>query len=222
MELMMKIHNVKSIGDFTMRFPLDRGLYAITGENASGKSTLVACASTVFFTMPMYEYFGRPNGNASIEFTLGDATRGWHYRNGSWVQEFSSNRMGIKGFYEGSIVFGNRFKDATFATINKLDRITPNDLEIADNFIKTNLGLILHDDANYYDPLYKIKSQVAKVKQLVGEPYFYKINNKYISQIRMSTGENLLISILNSIHIVCRRRPQHLNLSPCIVFLDEI
>lgn len=36
MELKMKIHNVKSITDFSMSFPLDNGLYAITGENATG------------------------------------------------------------------------------------------------------------------------------------------------------------------------------------------
>ena len=46
MELIMHISNVKSIKDITFSFPLEKGLYAITGENASGKSTLVACASS--------------------------------------------------------------------------------------------------------------------------------------------------------------------------------
>ena len=57
MELIMHIKNVKTIKDLRFTFPLEKGLYAITGENASGKSTLVACASSVFFSMPMYEYF---------------------------------------------------------------------------------------------------------------------------------------------------------------------
>ncbi len=39
----MHINNVKSIKSLTFSFPLEKGLYAITGENASGKSTLVAC-----------------------------------------------------------------------------------------------------------------------------------------------------------------------------------
>ena len=38
MELVMQIKNVKSIKDITFSFPLERGLYAITGENASGGS----------------------------------------------------------------------------------------------------------------------------------------------------------------------------------------
>ena len=84
MELVMRIRNVKSIKDMTFSFPLEKGLYAITGENASGKSTLVACASSVFFHMPMNEYFGKPRGGASIEFTLNDTTRKWEYSDNKW------------------------------------------------------------------------------------------------------------------------------------------
>ena len=54
MELKMHIKNVKSINELNFVFPLEKGLYAITGENGSGKSTLVACASTVFFQMSMF------------------------------------------------------------------------------------------------------------------------------------------------------------------------
>ena len=75
MDLVMNIKNIKSIKDFTFRFPLEKGLYAITGENASGKSTIVACAATVFFRMSMNEYFGRPEEEASIKFTLGETSR---------------------------------------------------------------------------------------------------------------------------------------------------
>ena len=74
MNLTMKIRNIKNIADLEINFPLDKGLYAITGENGAGKSTLIACASTVFYQLPMYDYFGRPN-NATIDFTLGN-TRG--------------------------------------------------------------------------------------------------------------------------------------------------
>ena len=70
MDLVMHIRNVKSIKDITFSFPLEKGLYAITGENTSGKSTLVACASCVIFHMPMNEYFGKASSASSIEFTL--------------------------------------------------------------------------------------------------------------------------------------------------------
>lgn len=75
----MHIKNVKSINELNFVFPLEKGLYAITGENGSGKSTLVACASTVFFQMSMYEYFGRPEEEAEISFELDGSTRKWMY-----------------------------------------------------------------------------------------------------------------------------------------------
>ncbi len=50
MELVMKIKNIKGINEFDFSFPLDKGIYAITGENGSGKSTLISCASTVFYS----------------------------------------------------------------------------------------------------------------------------------------------------------------------------
>lgn len=72
MELVMKIKNIKGINEFDFSFPLDKGIYAITGENGSGKSTLISCASTVFYSMPMYEHFGRPK-DAVIEFDINGA-----------------------------------------------------------------------------------------------------------------------------------------------------
>ena len=35
MGIAMKIHNIKSIKDFEFEIPTEKGLYAITGENAS-------------------------------------------------------------------------------------------------------------------------------------------------------------------------------------------
>ena len=150
MELVMHINNVKSISDLTFSFPLDRGLYAITGENASGKSTLVACASSVFFNMPMIEYFGRPSGVSSIEFTLGDASRKWEYSEGRWQSLSSKKRMLIGGFYEGSIIFGNRFRDTNMNALRTLDRVSEEDIEPAEEFVQSNLGIILHNNSDYY------------------------------------------------------------------------
>lgn len=49
MKLKMHISKIKCIRDLTIELPIERGLYAITGKNGSGKSTIVACASSVFF-----------------------------------------------------------------------------------------------------------------------------------------------------------------------------
>ena len=120
MNLEMKIKNIKGISEFDFSFPLEKGIYAITGENGSGKSTLISCASTVFYSMPMYEHFGRPL-NATIDFAIGATTRSWHYDGKKWESWNSEEKMKINGFYEGSIIFGNRFKDTKMSVINLLD-----------------------------------------------------------------------------------------------------
>ena len=223
MELVMHINNVKSIKDITFSFPLEKGLYAITGENASGKSTLVACASCVFFRMPMNEYFGKPSGLASIEFTLGEATRKWEFSNNKWQGSSSQKRMSLSGFYEGSVIFGNRFKDANFNALRILDNINPDDVIEADEFVRSNLGIILHNDSAYYRELYSIKEPVKRELRLAGHPYFYQVDDgKYISQARMSTGENLLITILHSLNLRRYNKLKFHDGRPFIIFLDEI
>ncbi len=223
MELVMHINNVKSIKDITFSFPLEKGLYAITGENASGKSTLVACASCVFFHMPMNEYFGKPSGPASIEFTLGDATRKWEFSDNKWKGSSSRKKMTLSGFYEGSVIFGNRFKDTNFSALRALDNIKPDDVVEADEFVRANLGLILHNKSSYYSKLYSIKESVKRSLRLAGHPYFYQVDDgKFISQARMSTGENLLITILHSLNLRRYSKQRFDDERPFIVFLDEI
>lgn len=222
MDLTMKIRNIKNINELEIRFPLDKGLYAITGENGVGKSTLIACASTVFYQLPMYDYFGRPQ-NASIEFAMGETSRGWVFLKNRWLANNSDVKMKLAGFYEGSIIFGNRFKDTKFSVIRILDRLTINDMSVADDFVRTNLGLILHDDRDYYKELYVIESSVAHEKGITGTPYFYRSKKgELINQARMSTGENLLVSILHSLQLLYNKRTKHTDGWPCIVFLDEI
>ena len=225
MNLNMIINNVKCINLLEFSFPLEPGIYAITGENGSGKSTLVACASSVFFSMPMIEYFGRPDSDASIKFEMDGATREWkfEYNNKRWNQGSSLNKMKINGFYEGSIMYGNRFKNAYLSKINNLDDIKESDVEKAEEFVLKNLGLILHDNTYYYENLYSLKDNTHLDCAFSGKPYFIKTESgRFISQLRMSTGENLLISILHSLSLVKEKRKRNTEKRYGIVFLDEI
>lgn len=222
MDLNIKIQNIKCIKNLEISFPLESGIYAITGENGSGKSTLIACASTIFYQMKMYDYFGRPK-NGLIQFTIGDATRGWEYKGRSWRQLPTSHKMVLNGFYEGSIIFGNRFKDTNFSVIRILDRLSESDIIPADDFVKSNLGMILHNDNAYFKSLFILKKDVAQKSGLTSDPYFFKTDEGVlVSQARMSTGENLLISILHSLKILYDKRALHHDARPYNVFLDEI
>lgn len=222
MNLNMTIKNVKCIKELTFSFPLEAGIYAITGENGSGKSTVISCASSVFYQMPMTEFFGCPN-NASIEFELKGTTRKWVFDGQKWYPESSKNKMKINGFYEGSIIFGNRFRDTKLSVINVLDQVSISDLYQASAFVKENLGLILRNDKDYYSNLYVVKKHIADKMGLTRITYCnISKSGNIISQPRMSTGENLLLSILSSLEALCNKRTTHNDGRPCIVFLDEI
>lgn len=83
--------------------------------------------------------------------------------------------------------------------------------------IRKNLGLILQGDEDYYEKLYEVPREYAKFDSSI---FFYEKNGIQVSQFHMSTGENLLLSILNSLYIKNKERK---NASKqCIIFLDEI
>ncbi|MBK3510453.1 ATP-dependent nuclease [Pseudomonas sp. MF6747] len=221
MNLNVKINKVKSIKSLEIDLPVEKGLYAITGLNGSGKSTLVACASTVFFNMPMNEYFGSTDDDASITFKLDNATRSWTKNDkGKWIRE-SRGGMAIKGFYEGSIIYGTRFRNTSIHILRKLDKVESAKLNPGAEFIRQSLGKILHNNSEFYEKLFKISNADAGPDiQFSGDIFYYEKDGRRVSQFHMSTGENLLVSILNSINF---RNNDRANLNkPCIMFLDEI
>lgn len=221
MKLSMKINKIKSINSLEIDFPIEKGLYAITGLNGSGKSTLVTCASSVFFNMPMKAYLGATDQDASISFALDGSTRSWNKSpKGSWIRS-SVGAMNIKGFYEGSIIFGNRFRNTNYEIIKQHDLIDGSKLGLADEFIRKNLGKILHNDENFYESLFKLNIKDAGEEAgFKGDIFYYEKNSRRVSQFHMSTGENLLVSVLHSINL---RNSDRANLTkPCVMFLDEI
>ena len=218
MGITMKIHNIKSIKDFTFEIPTEKGLYAITGENASGKSTIITCASTAFYNPLMYSYFGEPYDGSKIQFKYKNRERSIESRGKRWFG--SRKNLGITGFFEGSLVFGNRFKDIDFKILKRLSNVTKDELANASDFIKENLGLILHDNSSFYDNLYVLKEEYIEKYELLRPIFYYETNNTLINQLNMSTGENLLLTILYSIE--WRLKKEIYGTHPSFVLLDEI
>ena len=101
----------------------------------------------------------------------------------------------MNGFYEGSLIFGNRFRDTSFDKIKQLINISDEQLQVSEDFIRKNLGLILQGDENFYQKLY----QIYDPQLFDGTVFFSEKNGKRVSQFHMSTGEYLLLSILNSL-----------------------
>ncbi len=217
MAIKMTIHNIKSVNDFVFEIPTQKGLYAITGENGSGKSTIMSCAATAFYKPILLSYFGYPFEGSKIEFEYEEKTRRVLSAGKRWLDPVGS--LGITGFYEGSIVFGNRFKDIDFRFLQKLNKVNPEKLSEASSFIKENLGRILHDDTSYYDCLFILDADTDGLN--LHRPSFYlKISDRYINQLNMSTGENLLLTILYSLENRLNRKNYGPN--PMLILLDEI
>lgn len=217
MNLNVSIHKIKSVEDLNISFPLEKGLYAITGQNGSGKSTIVTCASRAFYSINMEDYFGESEEGAFVKCSLNDIYRHWIRQNNTWKHS-SNGKMEIKGFYEGSLIFGNRFRNASYDKLKRVLTVSQTKLLPADDFIRKNLGIILQRDENYYEKLWYVSG--ADVGLRSGYVFYYEKNGKRISQYHMSTGENLLISILNSINI--RNNDRESVAKPCLLFLDEI
>lgn len=123
MGIIVKIHNIKNIDDYEFVIPTKKGLYALTGENGSGKSTIVSCAAAAFYVPSFEDYFGTPREGAFISFDFEGKKRSIIEENGEWKVPVRTGKLGITGFYEGSIVFGNRFKDIDYSLLGRLAQI---------------------------------------------------------------------------------------------------
>lgn len=107
MYLDLSIHKIKCIEDVDIKLPLKAGLYGITGQNGSGKSTIVTCASSVFFDLQKDEYFGHTDEDSFIELKFDGKNKKWYKdKSNQWICDMQST-LGLQGFYEGSLIFGN-------------------------------------------------------------------------------------------------------------------
>lgn len=218
MNLKLTIKNIKSIKEISLELPVDKGLYAITGENATGKSTIAMCAASLFYRFDTYQYLGKLPEDSTILFDYNGQTQRCTFDYHGKMKK--TGHINIKGFFEGSLIYGNRFRNTSYSTVGKLDAILDSDIVVADGFIRENLGLLLCNDKSYYRDLFRLKQGLQNKYRLGGVPFFYKRNGIRIHQAHMSTGENLLLSILYSLKM---RIDDRGNLDiPCVVFLDEI
>lgn len=217
MGIQMKLRNIKSIDSFEFEIPMLNGLYAITGENGTGKSTLMMAMACSFYNPMLYLYFGLPD-ESEIYFEYKGKKRSISSNNNRWYNAVGT--LGIVGFYEGSLTFGNRFKDVDFSTLKTVSNVQPEELEHASEFVKTNLGSILRDDDTYYHDLFVMTEATQKKYNLLKPMYYNNISAKRINQLQMSTGENLLLSILHSLE--GRLTKEIYGNEPILVLLDEV
>jgi ATPase involved in DNA repair len=221
--LKLTINNLREINNFSMELPFHKGVYAITGENGIGKSTIFSVLSKVLYRGALTSFFRNDGDNStSVVYELNNIKNTW-IKSPNWRRSDTDTEIFIDGTYEASIIFGKRFTDLHKSKIGKANHVNETHLIDADNFVKENLGKILKLDENYYENLKVIKSQaLAKSLQFDGRPYFRKIGQKWLSQFFMSSGELLLIGMLHFINERIKYN-QSRQISTCsLMIIDEI
>lgn len=205
----IEINNIKNILKANLELPLDGGIYGIIGGNGCGKSTLMLILA-IISSPKRYNMFlnGDFDESSSIHISL-DLDNGkteenyWTVKNHKLICN-NSAKICYNGVYEGSLFYGTRFEDSrkveTLLTENKLNQ----EITDAANYIKNNLSFILHGDYKHYLTLKKIRSKsIATEFKLSNVPFFLETDKKQIiSQYRFSSGECLLVSLLNYIYCV--------------------
>ncbi len=226
-DLILSIKDLKNIKQCEFEIPLEKGLYAIVGENGCGKSTLMSAMSLL--VKP-----SSTRGFQSCDFTEGSVIDlnvdsqidHWYVSNGVWdcasrLNGHRHTKNYYRGFYEGSIFFGSRFYDYNLVQefLQKDDFTSL--IRAADPFVIETLSYILHGDKNHYKDLYKVKSKpIATQHGFRGIPYFLKCGDRYTSQYTMSSGESMLISLIDFINNLTERN-RYTETAPLLFLIDE-
>ena len=222
--LTLIIHNIKNIKHAQIELPITNDILAIVGNNGCGKSTIMSCLAQLLSRhnlglLRKEDY----NNNSYVEFISGNKCDHWYCKDNFWQTDTHPHAIRYNGRYEGSLFYGMRFEDSK--NVDELmasGKISNSEIVLSDEYITKKLGYILHQDENFYSGLSKLKNKfIANNLKLKNTPYFKVVNNFYISQYRMSSGECLLISLLHFIYNSLIRRSLPSNL-PILLLIDEI
>ncbi|WP_312612463.1 AAA family ATPase [Oscillibacter sp.] len=232
LEIGVKLNRIKNINEFDYVFHFDCGIYALVGENAVGKSTVMAAIASTVYPKVVSKYTKTEITNdSSIELQCkGKSDKLIANATGQQLIRIQPSSVVFNGIYEGSIFSGTRFAD-----MKNIDEIAQNSPEFVDELIpasdelKKALSFILHGEPGHYEDLYKFKTyKIAQRYGLENMPYFLKLpDGQCISKYKMSSGECLLISLLNFI-ISTALKPRFLKFRKqpvddrMFIFVDEV
>lgn len=220
--LTLEIEKLRSVKRLKLELPLKPGLYAITGKNGSGKSTAMAAIANLFYNDILKNYFSNSTEEGSrISYGFKNIEFNFDFNGRFWRE--SGRKIYLHGFYEGSLIHGNRFRDTHFRALMNASKVKEHELIEAKPEIKKNLGIILHDNPDKYSNLKKLSSDRAKqIFRFRSSPYFIINEGKLISQLSLSTGENLLLSLLHSIYTHINKRHDRDREHEYFILLDEV
>ncbi|HAU8106088.1 TPA: ATP-binding protein [Escherichia coli] len=222
--LQMTIHKIKGIPNGLLELPIENGVYAIVGNNGTGKSTIMSCLAQLVSRHNLGLLKKQDFSDESfVEFTFNGQTDRWYCEDGFWKSDTFPNSIRFNGTYEGSLFYGMRFIDSK--NVDELveeGKILEDEIVVSDSYVVEHLGQILHSDKKHYSDLKRVKNKTIREKLgLKNTPYFMNGGDSIISQYRMSSGECLTISLLHFIYNSLVRRSLSRN-KPILMLIDEI
>lgn len=220
----LEIRNIRSIKQFSIELPFAEGMYAITGENGVGKSTIFSALAKLVAKGALKNFFGNDGDSSSEIIYRFDGKENRWVKTPNWMRlNRQDDEILLDGFFEGSIIFGSRFLDVHKSRLRQSDLITPSDLTNADDFVIKHLGLILRDDENSYLGLKKIRTKsLAEKYGFDGQPYFIERDDRCFAQFFMSSGELLLIGLLHFINERIKYKAKKKIFNKSLILIDEI
>lgn len=226
--LSMELSNVKNIQKAKIEIPLEKGIYCFAGRNACGKSTIMACYGRLVVDYSLNSLvFSEKIQDTIIQFKYQKSLTQWKYnpKNKNWHETVvSGQKISFKGMYEGSFFYGTRFKDSkTIDNIIKQHKSNIDEIITdAPDYVKSNLSFILHGKYDVYKDLKKMKQKKELLRKLRNVPYFNIYSSQIVSQYKMSSGECLLISLLDFINNVVVKKDSSEKHQARLVVIDEI
>lgn len=218
--LTLSVQNIKGLTG-EIEIPLKNDVYAITGNNGTGKSTLISLFSRLVppytFRLSNIDY----TDESSVKFSVYDRKSEWSFINGKFNNKYDDIRF--EGRYEGSLFYGKRFEDSkNVEELIENGIIASDSLIDADNFIVKALGNILHNNEDHYKNIKRLRNrEMADDFKLKNLPYFMIVEDKIVSQYKMSSGECLLLTLLHFLYnsIIRRSIPSQKHV---LLLIDEI
>jgi energy-coupling factor transporter ATP-binding protein EcfA2 len=219
--LTIEIDSIKSIKNFKLEIPIEQGLHVIAGSNGVGKSTIMALLAAPFRKTMFETIFSNTNKNGRVSYSYDNANDVWNRIDGKWVLDGKKNNaVKIDGFIEGSVIHGTRFSDANVLNIS--ETVLDEHLVDADEFINENFNFVLHGK-KFYPTIRKIRNTKTAVELgFKSVPYFVEYDGKKFSQFWLSSGENLLLSLLHFLNNKIFQQKKKGSKVVSLILIDEV